>query len=209
MAEGDIGFLASNNTDCTIEDAAGVQQRATLSASIVESGFREGLTGYAATISSDHAYIHQGKAYTAIIGTGSISAPYYIGFRTPATDKYIHWRPIGLTSSADYVEFVLYEGDTFSGGTAVTPRNRNRNFPDSSVMQTFSQGVTSTPAGIIIDADGVGTSGIPSAISGGGSGANEELLLKPDTDYVLQVDPDGATLCVLKLFWYEEDGFAP
>ena len=54
-------------------------------------GFREKLTGYLAYISSDHAYVHQGLAYTAIINSGSISAAYDIAFTTPtaADGKFI------------------------------------------------------------------------------------------------------------------------
>lgn len=61
-------------------------------------GIFEYLTGYIAQISSDHAYVHKGLAYTAIIKTGSISAAYDIAFTTPATadNKYIHWRPVGM-----------------------------------------------------------------------------------------------------------------
>jgi hypothetical protein len=171
--------------------------------------FQEGLTHYAATISSDHSYVHKGLAFTAIINTGSISAAYDIAFTTPSENvgKYIHWRPIGISSSADYTGFTLYEGDTFSSGTAVTPVNRNRNVSTTSQMQTFVKGATATPAGTIIQAGGIGTSGNPTAQSGGGSGADQELLLKPDTNYVLTLTPAGATICVLELFWYEEDGY--
>jgi hypothetical protein len=171
--------------------------------------FQEGLTKYAATISSDHAYVHRGLAFTAIINTGSISAAYDIAFTTPeaADGKYIHWRPIGISSSANYTGFTLYEGDTFSGGTAVTPVNRNRNASATSKMQAFVYGATATPAGTIIQAGGIGASGNPNARTGGGAGADQELLLKPDTNYVLTLVPAGATTCVLELFWYEEEGY--
>lgn len=171
--------------------------------------FQEELTGYLAQISSDHSYVHKGLAYTAIVETGSISAAYDIAFTTPslASGKYIHWRPIGISSSADYVGFKLYEGDSFSSGTDVTPVNRNRSMsPNTSQMQAFVKGATATPTGTIISAGGVGTAGTPSARSGGGAAADQELVLKANTNYVLTLDPDGATECVLELFWYEEEG---
>ena len=56
--------------------------------------FQESLTGYIGTIGSDHAYIHNGIAFTAVIDVGSISGAYDIAFKTP-TNKYVHWRPIG------------------------------------------------------------------------------------------------------------------
>ena len=170
---------------------------------------QEGLTKYKAVIGSDHAYIHKGLAFTAIISTGSISAAYRIAFKTPASaaGKYIHWRPIGITSSADYVSIKLTEGDTYTGGSDVTPINRNRTSSTVSVMQAFKTGVTSTPAGTVIQATGIGTAGNPTAISGGGAAADQELLLKPDTVYVFTLTPAGATSCELELFWYEEDGY--
>lgn len=178
-------------------------------------GAIEKLTGYMGVISSDHAYIHKGKAYTAIIQAGSISAAYDICFKTPnpndsGTEKgreYIHWRPIGLTTSADYVAWQLTEGESYTGGSAVTPRNRNRNYDDDSQMQAFVSNATCTPAGTLIAAGGVGTSGVVTAKSGGGASADDELLLKPDTVYCMTLTPDGATTVTAELFWYEEGGY--
>ncbi len=170
---------------------------------------QEGLTKYQAVISSDHAYVHKGIAFTSIINTGSISAAYDIAFTTPseASGKFIHWRPIGISSSADYVQFTLYEGDSFSAGSAITPINRNRNISKASLITTMVKGATATPAGTIISAGGIGTSGNPAARAGGGAAADQELLLKPETNYVLTLVPDSATICILELFWYEEEGY--
>lgn len=175
----------------------------------IHPGQCDDFTGYQAFVGSDHAYIHKGIAFTAIIDTGSISAAYYIAFTTPsvASGKEIHWRPIGSTSSANYVQYTLYEGDSFTGGTDVTPINRNRNSDGTTLMQSFVKGATATPTGTIIDLSGIGSSGIPRARSGGGDGANEELLLKQNTNYILALVPDGATVCTGKLFWYEEDEY--
>lgn len=168
--------------------------------------FSEDLTGYAGVISTDHAYIHDGIAFTAILSTGSISSAYRIGFTTPtvASGKFIHWRPLAITSSADYVDIQLTEGDSFTGGATVTPINRNRLSSGTSVMQSFKNGVTSTPAGTVIQATGIGVSGNTVSQAGGGSGADQELVLKQNTSYVITVTPDGATTVRASLFWYEE-----
>ncbi len=168
---------------------------------------QEKLTGFIANIGSDHAYIHQGIAYTSIVTTPSISAAYRLAFKTPAAASgiFIHWRPIGITSSANYVDFAITEAETYTGGTAVTPINRNRISSNTSSMQAFAYGVTSTPAGVIIDKSGIGTSGTPRARSGGGTGAEQELVLKQDTTYVVTLTPAGATIVNLSLFWYEEE----
>lgn len=169
---------------------------------------REELTGSTATTSTDHAYVHAGKAFSAIIKTGSISAPYRFAFKTPsvASGKFIHWRPIRRSSSADYVELSLQEGDTYTGGTPVVPFNRNRLSSNVSQLQALVQGVTSTPVGIEIDFDAFGSAGGPTSKSGGsGPGEDEELVLDQDTVYVGTVAPTGATKVGIKLFWYEED----
>lgn len=168
---------------------------------------QEPFTGFNTIIGSDHAYIHAGKAFTALINTGSISAAYDIAFTTPtvASGKYIHWRPIGIDTSADYVLTTLREGDTFSAGTTVTPIKRNRLSSGASVMQAFVKNATATPVGTIIQQGGIGTSGNAASRSGGGASADQELVLKQNTNYVLTLVPDGATIVNLSLFWYEED----
>jgi hypothetical protein len=170
-------------------------------------GFKERLTGYIGTIGSDHAYIHKGIAFTAVIDVGSISAAYDIAFKTPKVEsgKFVHWRPIGLQTSADYVKIELREGDSFSSGTAVTPINRNRISDNVSVMQTFVKNATATPAGTLIGIGGIGTLGNAASRSGGGAGADEEIVLKQNTNYILTITPAGATSVTAELFWYEED----
>ena len=166
----------------------------------------EHLTGFFAVIDSDHAYIHDGIAFTAVIDCGSISAAYDIAFTTPtvASGKYVHWRPIGIQSSADYCKVELREGDSFSSGTAVTPVNRNRLSSGTTSMQAFVKNATATPAGTLIQLSGVGTSGNPSSRAGGGSAASQELVLKQNTNYIVTITPDSATDVTCELFWYEE-----
>jgi len=168
--------------------------------------WQERLTGYATNITSDHAYIHKGRGFIAIIKKAAQSAAFNVGFTTPASGRDIHWRPVGIMSSSDNVTATVYEGDAFTGGTAVTPVCMNRKIDATSDMQAFDDGVTVTPAGLVIQAFNTG-GGTGGNASGGGSSATEERLLKQDTDYVVVVEPDGATDIVLEFFWYEEDEF--
>jgi hypothetical protein len=166
---------------------------------------QEDVTKYIGVIGSDHAYIHKGIGFNAFIDTGSISSAYRIGFTTPVT-PYIHWRPLGITSSAAYTGIVMTEADSFSSGTTVTPVNRNRPMSaTASAMQTFSKGVTSTPAGVIVGMSGVGSAGNPTAQAGGGAAADLEIVLKRNTSYVITLTPSASTICTLSLFWYEEN----
>ena len=132
----------------------------------------EAFTGYMGVIGSDHAYVHKGLAFTSVVNTGSIDALYKISFTTPtvASGLWIHWRPIGITTSAQYCQVELYEGDTFSSGSTVAPINRNRNSTTATTMQTFSKGTTVTLSGTLLASTGIGSAGNPVAQSGGGSG---------------------------------------
>ena len=148
------------------------------------------------------------------IGTGTISSSYKIGFRTPlvADNAYIHWRPTGVDTSAAFVQVDLYEDNAYTGGATVVPVNRNRQGFSASVadMQDFKTGVTATISGsTLIQHAGIGSAGNPASRSGGGSGADQELVLKADTDYVMEITPSNSTQVLLSLFWYEEEGFTP
>jgi len=160
-------------------------------------------TGFDVGITGDHSYIHEGKAFSVPIAIGSISAAYKVSFTTPAT-KYVHWRPAKVTTSAAYVALVLYEGDAYTSGTAVTPINRNRNSLAVSGMSMVKNS-TVTPAGTIVDIDGVGISGNPVSQGGGAGGAEHELVLKPNTKYTMLLTPTAATVVNFTPFWYEED----
>lgn len=168
------------------------------------------LTGFYTVIQSDHRYIHRGWAFSGIVDLGTISTTQYIGFTTPtgASGKYVHWRPIGADTSANFIKITLYEGDTYTGGSAVTPINRNRVLSDLTTdMQDFKSGVASTPSGTPIQIAGIGTAGNPTSRSGGAGGSEQELVLKADTSYVIEIVPDGSTDVTFDLYWYEEDGY--
>lgn len=164
-------------------------------------------TKYIAVIQSDHSYIHKGLAYTSLIDTGAITASYKIGFKTPDNGKCIHWRPLGGSSSAAYASFKLYQGNAYTSGTEVVPINRNQEDNEYSVtdMQDIKQGVTATITGKLLQHSGIGTAGTPVAQSGGGAAADQEIILKTNTEYVIDIVPSASTTCLLTLFWYEED----
>ena len=170
--------------------------------------WQELTTGYLAQITSDHSYIHRGWAFTGI-GTVNTGSTYRIGFKTPteASGLFVHWRPITVSSNANAVSVVLTEGDSFSGGTDSTPINRNRTCTRTSAMQAFKVGVTSSPSGTVLQSITIGSTGNPNSRSGGASGADEELLLKADTNYVFTLTPEGSTDMAFTLFWYEEEEY--
>lgn len=167
---------------------------------------QEKLTKYKAVIGSDHAYIHKGLAYSAVLSASGITASYKIGFKTPKEGACIHWRPLAGSTSAAYTAFTLYEDNSYTSGSAVTPINRNRDgFSDSlTTMQDFKANVTATLSGLVIQKTGFGSAGVPATRGGGGDGAAQEIVLKRDTEYVIDVIPSAETDVIATVFWYEE-----
>lgn len=174
----------------------------------------EAFTQYLPVIQSDHAYIHQGLAFTYIGTTGSLAAAATtsIEFTTPtvASGKFIHFRPTFLSSSENYLTMSLKEASTATGGADVKSSifNRNRNSATASAFQTLKTGVTVSVAGTEIDLVTTGVGGGTANNAGGsGGGSQEELLLKQNTKYTITFTNAGsvtATIGVYKLFWYEE-----
>lgn len=177
---------------------------------------REGLTKYMGVISSDHAYIHQSKAFTLPGITGSIAAgaTYKISFKTPtlASGKYIHWRPASIGGTATGVTFELYKDSTsISGGSSALTsiQNMNQANTKASQMQEFYIGRTVTEGTRIQILLG-GSAGAGSANEAGAASPQHERVLEQDTVYTgLFTNRSGstATLIAYEFFWYEEEGY--
>jgi hypothetical protein len=168
--------------------------------------YREAVTNGFPVITTDHAFIHEGIAYT-LSGTATVSGSWSLSFTTPATG-YIHFKPAGISAAGGPVVVTLLEGPTFTGGSDATPRNRNRviSSPDSSTV-ACKTGVT--PSGGTV----INTLFIPGATSGSqkvgaSTEAAEELVLDQATVYVLTLTETatGDVVCGYDLFWYEEEG---
>lgn len=177
------------------------------------NGFTDSFTGALVTLNGDHHYIHSGKAYMVPRREASVAAAASINavLTTPATsgdstDKYIHYRPEVITSSASGVRIELYEGSTTTGGSAITPQQMNRNYTNTSVV-TVVHGATISSAGTLLASVAIGSTGTPTQRSGGASGDTKEFVLKPGTKYSIVITNigSGATDIDYNLFWYEED----
>jgi hypothetical protein len=171
----------------------------------------ERFTGFLSVIQSDHAYIHQGIGFMYNGTTSSLSASSStsIEFTTP-TNKYIHYRPTMMTSSANYLTASLKEASTTTGGSSVLSSilNRNRISTTASTMQTLKTGVTVSVAGTEIDFMATGVNGGGSSEFGGSTGSEQEIILKQNTKYTITFTNSGtvtATIGTYQLFWYEEE----
>lgn len=166
-------------------------------------------TGYPVGINGDHAYIHKGLAFSLSGTTGSLAAAatYSISFTTPASGKYVHWRPSGISSTANTLQVRVAEASIMTGGSAAVPFNRNRNSKNTSIA-TISIGATLSTEGSIFFYGQVGAGTNAANASGGGNnGSAEEWVLKPATTYSIRFENIGATTATVgyyNLFWYEE-----
>jgi hypothetical protein len=164
---------------------------------------QERVTNGFSVITTDHGFIHEGIAYT-LSGTATVDTTYSLAFTTPA-DNYLHFKPLGVSSTGGPVTVTIVEGATFVGGSDATPRNRNRLYADASAT-TCKVGVT--PSGGTVIFTGI----IPSTTSGNQrigatSEAAEEWVLKQSTVYIMTLSEaaTGTVLCGYELFWYEEE----
>lgn len=108
-----------------------------------------------------------------------------IGLITPPS-KSIYLDQVSFVTSSDDASFSLYEGISYTGGTPLTLRNRNRNFSAAvSPLQDSKTGVTAT----LVPANIIGTA--RSVISQRGQAVIGDppspLILRPNTSYVLQI----------------------
>lgn len=171
----------------------------------------ESITKNIKIIDTDHAHIHDKRKYSAfhkatILAGGTL----LFSIKTPSTG-YIHYRPSKIYPSADKVDIALYEGATINvAGTAIVPTNRNRTgtIPTSTVE--LKHGTTFTADGTLLPGLSVflpGSTGVGTVRNGSEIGADEEILLKPDTVYRLLITngSSGSNIIGFNFGWYEED----
>jgi len=165
------------------------------------------VTGFKASIDTDHAYIHQGLAFVYSNKTTSLAADatYGIVVRTPV-NRFIHYRPMLLATTANLLEVKLAEGSTYTGGTPVTPFCKNR---QSERISQVSMSVAATVTeGTVLDYFVAGSAGLGGNRQGGNLFASDETILKRDTTYSFLFTNVGAvtaTVGYYRFFWYEEE----
>jgi hypothetical protein len=154
-----------------------------------------------------HKEIHEGGRYLLTypveVDDGNIAE---LRFKTPNTTKWGHWVAIIDGSGETDVELFETTVKTHVVPNALTPRNRNRNFPDASVMEvchTPGAGADGTSLAVVNFGTDTGVGG-NRVVGGGQSGGRDEIVLKQNTAYLLRITSgtDGNRINVL-LDWYE------
>ena len=155
------------------------------------------------TISYEHHELHAGSHYEVRINKDIPNAgTYNLAFTTPDTTKWIHMI-FGLSVELE-ADVMLYEDITsFTGGSAVTPINNNRNSVNTSGIvdmefdTTPTLGTPTTLAHMVL--------GSGRAVGGEARGG-AEFILKQDTTYLLAIinqATGAANETNIFLNWYE------
>lgn len=161
-------------------------------------------------ITTDHAYIHEGKLFVALTkNTLSAGTSRYISIVTPSNGKYIHYRNERVQSSADKVTIELFEDATVTAetGTEKTPINHSRISSNVSTV-LVRDGVTVTNDGTLINQSFIsGGTGAGQARSGEETSQENEFVLKRNTVYVVKITngSTGDNIIQCSPLWYEED----
>ena len=156
------------------------------------------------TISYEHHELHGGSAYSIGISTTDLGAEtgdqLQFTFTTPNTAKWCHMLCNAYGSGEIY--YTMREAPTggMTGGTSVTPLNRNRNSSNVSILTDMKKGATAATGGTLLDEQyvGAGTNRIA-----GNTRGTQEWVLKANTIYAFRVYDTSAIQAYLHLDWYE------
>lgn len=149
-----------------------------------------------------HAELHAGDNYfykNNVLVAKNTAYEYLIV--TPNTDEWAHFT-VAVETVTSSVQVKFFEDVTTSAdGTLAATRNRNRNFSDDNTTVVYGA-PTVTDYGSRLSAFILGSG---KRSEGGGARDAEEILLKPNTKYVLQVTEQNviATYVNFAFDWYE------
>lgn len=149
-----------------------------------------------------HNQTHLGNMYTAGYRwtAQADNATLYMSIAVPS--GYVaHFIYEVVATGKAYID--LYEGATVSGGTSITPANKNRMSANTSHV-TIKHDVTVSDAGTLIPQDGLIGGGDKHTAIGGGAGLDAEFILKQNTTYLIAIQNKGGAaqdLAAVVLFY--------
>lgn len=167
----------------------------------VQIGPGDPISNIPVTMEFGHHQVHEGETYRAqnaqaSLGTNTVKYRITVPSGGPSPHMVITVDVYNGSAKA-----VLYAEASFTGGSAVTPYNRNRNSTNTPTT-TVTSGVTSTD-GTAIETFYVGAG---SKVAGTGR-SDSEWILKTNRKYRLDVTGLGAgTEAIIGFGWYEDLG---
>jgi len=159
------------------------------------------------TIDYEHHEIHSGSYYRAgfqkDIPNGGTAT---FAITTPNTTTWLHFRPAVEVELEATI--MIYENPTsITGGTAVTPKNANRNSTNTSGATCVSDCTYDTTGAVVL-----GNQVLGSGKNSGGDGQSQfEWVLKQNTTYLMVVTNNAtgaANETNIRCMWYEHTNIA-
>ncbi len=156
------------------------------------------------TIDVAHHETHEGDAYAIATFVDPVAdeASLDIGVLTPAGGKWGHF--VAEVDFLGMCELYIYEAPTYTGGTSITPRNRNRNYADNSIMTAVS-GPTVSAVGTELVKSKAGSGTNNKTVRTGQVRSQAEWILRADTKYLFRVtnESGGNSYIAPTINWYE------
>jgi hypothetical protein len=164
---------------------------------------RDTFTNSIGSINSVHLKGHQGKSfYTDYINTSVANGGTVDLLLNNPASNYPHFVAYIKTSGNASIDF--YKGTTASAnGTALTSQNRNDNSSNVAGL-VVSHTPTVTTLGTLKH-QGYSIGGEHNKLTGGENGFSEEIILTPNTKYLMRVTNTAgvASIIVIHTHWYE------
>ena len=170
----------------------------------------ESITRGNACIDTNHAQIHDGKAFSiGSVFTVAAGASLDITVAVPA-GAYVHYQASDIsTDGGNTVTATFYEGATVTAatGAAITPSNRHRIRNVASLL-TILQAPTVTATGTQIDQWHFPKAADKGVMASIGKSDTNEWVLEAGSTYLFRISNIGASTAAvvsMRPFWYEEE----
>ena len=154
------------------------------------------------TLSHNENANHRGILYRCgaqkdVAGSGTLK----LSILTPADPVRVHFNPQVECEGEFQIRF-LENPDAVTGGTAVTPRNANRNAGYSSACVCKADPTVTVGSAVVLGMKVLGDG----KKSGGDAAPGHEWVLLPATQYVVEItDQSGAANeTIISCYWIEE-----
>ena len=137
------------------------------------------------TMSYPHAELHAGRHFF-LADTFSLDANDTLDYCIFQTDTTRWAHMLWNVNSTKGLIIHITEAATFSGGTAVTPVNNNRNSSNASIL-TITSACTETVAGDTIYSKQIGDATNPNSGIPGAESRDTEIIYKQNTKYIVKM----------------------
>lgn len=142
-----------------------------------------------------------GNGYTTLANSGD---KIFVSFKTPAAGPTMYYGYVRVAKSGYELVWNLNEGGTFTGGTALTPVNLNRQSTNVCKLTAVKVGLSTVDGALANGTDlplqMLGGSEPGGSASQGGSQTSEpHIKLKPNTTYTVVFQAKGAVSVVFNI----------